>query len=130
MRAPFAVLLAAILLVGVTLASLVSLFFTFKAVSPFLKSPKDPLDYHSAVFFGHVTEHDDPAKYLAQVKDLDEEKAIKDLAYQARELARGAAGKFRSIKLAIGAILFAEIPMFALLVVLALAMLIARQYTG
>jgi len=126
---PFADLVASILLAVAALASLASLFFTFHAVNPFLKSPKDPRVYHSAVFFGHVAEHDDPEKYLSHVMDLDEEKAVKDLAYQAHVLAMGTVGKFGWIKWAIVAILI-EIPVFALLVVIVVCMLIARQYTG
>jgi len=126
---PFATLVTSILLAVTALASLASLFLTFQAVNPFLKSPKDPRVYHSAVFFGHVAEHDDPEKYLSHVKELDEEKAVKDLAYQAHVLAKGTVGKFGWIKWAMGAILI-EIPIFALLVVIIVGVLIARQYTG
>jgi Family of unknown function (DUF5706) len=127
---PFANLVASILLAAVALASLVSLFFTFQAVNPFLKSPKDPRSYHSAVYFGHVAEYNDPEKYLSHVNELDAEKVVKDLAYQAHTLAKGTAGKFGWINWAIGAILYAEIPIFSLRVVIVVCVLIARQYTG
>jgi len=127
---PFPNLVAAILLASVALASLVSLFFTFRAVNPFLKSPKDPGIYHSAVFFGHVAEYDDAEKYLAKVKELDDEKAVRDLAYQAHVLAKGTVAKFAWIKRGMGAILFMEIPILALLVILAVIVLIVRQYAA
>jgi hypothetical protein len=127
---PFANLATAILLAMMVLASLASLFCTFMAVNPFLKSPKEPENYHSAIFFGHVAQYDEPEKYLRRVKDLDEEKAVKDLAYQAHVLAKATIAKFGWIKRAVGVILFVQLPVFTLLVGIVVFVLIARQYTG
>jgi hypothetical protein len=127
---PFANLITTILLAGAALAAMVSLVFTFMAVNPFLKSPREPSGHHSAVFFGHVVEHADPEGYLKQVKELDGEKAVKDLSYQAHALARGTVGKFAWMKRAIGTIVFAEFPIIIVLVVVVVCVLIARQYAS
>src|SRR5687768_6211987 len=51
-----AFVLASVFLVVALAASVVSLVFTFWAISPFLKSPKRPEKYHSDLFFCDVAE--------------------------------------------------------------------------
>lgn len=104
-------------------ASLVSLGFTFWAVSPFLGSPSRPNDFHSLLFFGDVAKFDTPEKYLENVNELDEESLCKDLAYQAHALAGGLTGKFVYLNKAIWWIIFVQLPALAALVLILLSTL-------
>lgn len=100
--------------VMLAISCLASLWFTFKVVNPFLSSPRKPMDYHSLIFFCHVAELDE-SKYLTEIESLTEDKAVRDLAFQANVLAKGTTAKFTSLKLAIGIILIAQIPAIAAL---------------
>ena len=94
-------------------AALASLWYTFKAINPFLASPKRPNEYHSNVYFGDAAEHAAPDKYLEAVAKWDEAGLQKDLAFQAHTLAQGLTGKFAALKNAIWAVLFVQLPALA-----------------
>ncbi len=99
-------------------AALVSLWATWQIVSPFLKSPKEVTKYHSSVFFEHVAEHSGPESYLTNMQALTGETALKDLSYQAHALATGLRSKFKTLKVAVGAILFFQLPALAVFFIL------------
>jgi Pycsar effector protein len=109
---------ASVLLVIALGASVVSLVFTFRAISPFLKTPERPGDYHSDVFFGDVTKHERPELYYQRVREWTEERVQRDLSFQAHVLAQGLSGKFKCLKTAVAAVMFAELPMFGLMIVI------------
>jgi hypothetical protein len=94
-------------------ASLVSLWYTFRSVNPFLGSPSIPKNYHSLLFFGAVKEFN-IEDYHTEVAKLTDEELRRDLAYQAHALAEGLWRKFAALKTATGWILFAQIPALAL----------------
>lgn len=95
-------------------ASLVSLWFTFKSVNPFLGSPNIPKNYHSLFFFGDVQKFT-VENYHDEVAKMTDEELCRDLSYQAHSLAEGLCGKFAALKAATSWILFVQIPALALL---------------
>jgi hypothetical protein len=106
--------LAAVLLLAAMGAALASLYLTFQAINPFLTSPKRPNEYHSNLYFGDVSEHADPDKYLQAVGRWDEAGLQKDLAFQAHTLAGGLTAKFAAIRKAIWAVVYVQLPALAL----------------
>jgi hypothetical protein len=120
-----AAILASCLLFIAALASLVSLWTIFLVISPFLKSPRSPTKYHSAVFFGHVSEHKSADDYLGCVRDLDEETLSRDLCAQAHVLSQGLRDKFHSTKISVRAILFGQLPALVLMVLVKLYTLLS-----
>lgn len=110
--------IAIFLLLVAALSSLVSLAAVFLVINPFLKSPKKPEKYHSRIFFGHIAEYDKADDYLKCVRSSDEDKLMEDLCMQAHALAQGLDSKFRIMKIAVGAILFYQLPSLALLVLI------------
>jgi hypothetical protein len=97
-------------------ASLVSLWFTFKSVNPFLGSPSIPKNYHSLIFFGDVKKFA-VEQYHEEVVKVTDDELRRDLAYQAHALADGLSGKFAALKWAVRSILFAQLPALGLLAV-------------
>ena len=97
-------------------ASLVSLWYTFRSVNPFLGSPSIPKNYHSLLFFGAVKQFS-IEDYHTEVSKLTDEELRRDLAYQAHALAEGLCGKFAALKTATWWILLVQIPAMALLAV-------------
>jgi hypothetical protein len=104
----------ALFLIVALAASLVSLWFTFKSVNPFLGSPNLPKNYHSLLFFGDVKKFALEDYHKEVVKVTDEELG-RDLAYQAHALADGLCGKFAALRTAVWWILFVLIPALAAL---------------
>lgn len=107
---PWARVVAGAMLFVAVGAAFVSLIATWTIVSPFLGSPKEPSKYHSRVFFEHVAEHGDPAVYFANIQALTADAAAEDLALQAHALAKGLKKKFAGLKVAVGAIIFVQLP--------------------
>lgn len=99
-----------VLLVIIAVSSLLSIFFTFKVISPYLKSPHEPTKYLSNIFFGHVSLHENPNNYHDIVKKMTEEQALEDLSKQTYILARGIHDKYHDIKYSAFIILFSIIP--------------------
>lgn len=93
--------LAALAITIIFLSTLLSIFYTFLAINPFLKSSKYPNPYRSILFFNHVAEHETEAAYMEEVEKLETEKFMADLVYQTHSLATGLKGKFSKIKVAI-----------------------------
>lgn len=120
-----AAILAGCFLAVAAIASLVSLWAIFLVINPFVKSPKRPAQYHSVIFFSHVAEHEIPENYLTCVEQINEEALCKDLGLQAHSLALGVRDKFQKMKIAVGAIIFAQIPALAAMVIIKLWTLIA-----
>ena len=57
-------------------------------------------------------------KYYDAVAGITEESLIRDLSYQAHVLAKGLSGKFALLRLAIGTILFIQIPVFIIVILI------------
>lgn len=95
--------------------SVFSLFFTFKAIHPFRGSYKAPNKYHSNLFFDHVKEHADPMAYVDCLKKTTNEECTHDLAAQAHSLAKGLHSKFNNFDLSVKAILYGQLPAFAVM---------------
>jgi hypothetical protein len=108
--------IAGALLALATLASLVSLWFAFRAVAPYLASPKAPQKYHSILFFEHVAEHEGGMDYEKAVRGYDDPAIEAELATQAHALAWGLHAKFHALKVAIRAIMWVQLPAFAAIV--------------
>lgn len=100
------------------LASLYSLWRVFKVVHPFLDSSKKPGQYHSDIFFGHVAEHGCAEDYLRHVAKADEATTTHDLGAQAHALACGLRQKFNDMRLAVGAILYVQLPALGVLLMI------------
>lgn len=97
-------------------AALVSLAAVFAVINPFLKSPKNPTKYHSKIFFGHVAEFEKPDDYHQCVRKNSDDELIEDLCMQAHILARGLDDKFKRMKMAVGTILFVQLPSLGLMI--------------
>lgn len=115
----------AVLLIAASLASIVSLWSTFVVVLPYLWSPKKPNDYHSLIFFNHVAEYSSGEDYCKRVDGMGEAEAVKDLSYQTHALATGTRKKFNWLRLGIGSLLFAQVPAFAMLLLIKLWIVVA-----
>lgn len=111
-----AAILVSFLLLMAAISSLVSLAAVFQVINPFLKSPKNPAKYHSKIFFGHIAEFENPEDYHQCVKEATDEELLKDCCMQAHVLAKGLNDKFRKMKIAIGAILFVQLPALGLMI--------------
>jgi Family of unknown function (DUF5706) len=110
--------LAVLALLVAATASFVSMWLTFRVIRPYLDSPRSPTQYHSAIFFNHVAEHDQPDQYQAAVSALDDAGRVKDLAAQAHAIARGLKAKFATMRRAIDTILYVQIPALGLVILL------------
>ncbi len=110
--------LAVIALLITAMSSFVSTWLTFRVIRPYLDSPRQPTQYHSAIFFNHVAEHEQPDHYQTAVSTLDAAGWVKDLAAQAHALARGLKVKFATIRQAIDIILRVQIPALGLVILL------------
>ncbi len=111
-----AIAIVSLLLFIAAISSLFSLATVFQVINPFLKSPKDPTKYHSKIFFGHIAEFDTPEEYHQCVNELNNEELLRDCCMQAHVLARGLNDKFRKMKIAVGAILFVQLPALGLMI--------------
>ncbi len=111
-------IIAAILLVIIAVSSLLSIFFTFKVISPYLKSPIDPKKYVSNIFFGHVSLNEDHESYFDRIKKMDENHALEDISNQTFILAKGIKTKYNNIRYSVSIILFSIIPSILGLVVI------------
>jgi hypothetical protein len=105
-----------VLLFALVATSLVSLFFTFRAINPFLGSPCIPNDYHSLIFFADVKKFPTPDEYHKQVQQINDADMLRDLAFQAHSLAVGLADKFAHLKTGVGWILYGQLPTLLLMV--------------
>lgn len=119
--------IAGSLLAVAAIASVVSLWFTFRALGPFLDSHKAPGRYHSSLFFGHVAEHASGDDYRACFTDVSADSLVVDLCNQAHALARGARDKFRDMRLALQFIAFAQLPAMGALILVKLVLLLFVQ---
>lgn len=119
-----AVRIAGFLLAAAAIAAIASLWFTFRALGPFLKSPKAPGRYHSVLFFEHVSEHESSADYRTVMTEMSATELISDLSYQAHALAVGASSKFRDLRRALRSVPYVELPSLGLLIVLKLGLLL------
>lgn len=119
-----AAVLVSLLLLIAAVSSLVSLASVFQVINPFLKSPKSPTKYHSKIFFGHIAEFETPEDYHQCVKNLNNEELLRDCCMQAHVLAQGLNDKFRKMKIAIGAILFVQLPALGLMILVKISAVI------
>lgn len=92
-----------------TLLSLVSLWFTFWVVKPFLKSPRKAMEYQSVIFFGDVSSYSED-QYKTSIDALDDDSAIRELRIQVHTLAKGVKSKFDRLNVAIVLVIYAQIP--------------------
>lgn len=106
------------------LASLISLFFIFRTIIPFLKSPESPQKYTSLIFFGHIIKYDNPEHYLKHVSKIDNDKELVDLSNQTYSLAQAANDKFKFIKLSMRFIIFGQLLPFGIILLLKLFILL------
>jgi hypothetical protein len=116
--------LAALLLVVMTGASLVSLFATFRALAPYLKSPRIPKQYQSLLFFSHVAEFDLDS-FCANLRAADEEQIKRDIEHQRHALSQGLHLKYNALATAVRAIRWGSLPAGAGLLLLKLGSLLA-----
>lgn len=114
-KAPAA--LASIALLVAALAALVSLWFTFKVIRPYLDSERDPNKYHSMIFFNHVAEWSSD-RYCDELVKLDEACLEADLARQAHALAKGLRLKFEDMIFAVNAVIWVQLPALGIVVIL------------
>jgi hypothetical protein len=105
-----------ILMIALVGASLVSLFYTFQSINPFLGSQRRPNDYHSVIFFGDVKDFQTPDEYHKQVEKLTDRELRRDLAFQAHSLAAGLALKFDYLKRATWWVLWVQLPVLFFMV--------------
>lgn len=102
-----------------TLFSLLSLWFTFWVVKPFLKSPRKAMEYQSVIFFGDVSSYSE-GQYEKTIAALDVDGAIRDLRTQAHTLAKGVKAKFDRLNIAIALVMYGQIPVVVALVIVVL----------
>ena len=115
-----------ILLSVIAICSLASVFTTFKAIFPFLESPSDPGEYHSNIFFRHISKFKDGDKYLSSIESAKAAGEIKDLAYQVHVVSKGLDGKFEDLKLATRLLLFGSVCSFGLIFCLKIILMIIQ----
>lgn len=113
---------AAVSLVAAGLGTLAALWFTFAAVTPYLRSPKRIGKYQSLLFFLHVAEYEPPDDYVAAVCALSEDDALHDLALQVHAVAKGLDAKFACLSRATRSVVFVQIPALALLLIFRVAL--------
>jgi hypothetical protein len=118
-----AIRIAGLLLAVASIAAVVSLWFTFRALGPFLESHKAPGRYHSAFFFEHVAEHAHGADYRVAFEALNRDSLLADLCHQAHALACGASAKFKDMRRALRCIAFVQLPAMGALIALKLILL-------
>jgi len=100
------------------LASVASMWLTFKVIRPYLDSARSPTQYHSVLFFNHVAEHANLDEYRSAVQGLDEDALTKDLTAQAHALAVGLRSKFATMRQAVNIILYVQLPAIGLVILL------------
>jgi len=93
--------IASISLIVIIFSTIVSVWYVFKAINPFLKSHKNPKNYHSVIFFNHVAEFESQDDYYETIKKINEEEFIKDQSFQIHSLAKGLRTKFNYFKIAV-----------------------------
>lgn len=115
---------ANLLLIVAAISSTVSLWFVFKSINPFLKSPEHPTKYTSAIFFGHVSKFNSPEDYIAHLNEMDQDRLFQDLARQAHSIAQGTKNKFDHLAKAIGVIILFQIPSLTTILLMKLGVII------
>jgi len=113
-----------ILILLIALSSTVSLFFVFKTINPFLKSPEHPTQYTSSIFFGHVYKFK-PDDYAKHIKEINTDVLINDLYIQTNILAGATNEKFNNIKKSITAIIFVQIPILIIILIMKISIIIS-----
>lgn len=83
------------LIAGAAIASSLSMFFSFRALIPYLRGGSK-----SVVFFGDVALYSSAREYADAVSGLSDAALEKDLSNQAYLVSKGLAGKFRLVRLA------------------------------
>jgi hypothetical protein len=121
---PWAHGIAAFLFSLTALASLFALLKALQAVSPYLRSPRKPMMYHSLLFFGDVAQHQNAQDYLAQLEKVQKSMLRTDLAAQAHALATGLECKFGYLTASVQSLLWVFLPSLALLFVLKVLLLV------
>jgi hypothetical protein len=94
-------------------ACVVSLFFTFRAIAPYLKSH----NYRSNVFFKDIRKHQEPEEYHNEMKGLTLDHLTRDLSFQVHVISGGMSNKFDCLKNAVHAVFYAQLPALLLYVV-------------
>jgi len=97
---------ASIFLFFVMCSSLVSMYYAFMVVNPFLKSIPISSDYHSVIFFGDVSKFKDENEFLKKMENIDTDKLIEDLEKQFYILSKGLSIKFNNLKISIGFLMY------------------------
>lgn len=108
---------SALLLSLSCISSLISLYFIFKVVTPFLDSHKNEKNYLSKLFFIDIAKNSTAQDYLNELKKSNKDSIVEDLATQAFSLAKGTETKFNNIKNSVLAIFF-ELGFLALVFIL------------
>lgn len=102
-----------IILAAAAGACVVSLFLTFRAIAPYLKSH----NYRSNVFFKDIEKHQEPEEYHKEMKGLTQDHLTRDLSFQVHVISGGMSDKFRCLEKAVHAIFYAQLPALLLFVV-------------
>ena len=100
-----------IIVLIICLSALTSLFFTFKAINPFLKSPKRTSEYHSHIYFDHIVEFNNEDSFYDSCKKNNDCDINKDLSYQIFILAKGMSEKFKNVTISYGIVIYCIIPL-------------------
>ena|GEM_PF-860981 len=114
------VIIGGIFLTIASVASVLSLCFTFLAVKPFLKSHKDTDEYHSNIFFKDIAKYEKPGAYHEKVKTVSADSLEKDLAFQIHILSKGISRKFNLLRTATNTIFYFQLPAIAIFVIIKL----------
>jgi hypothetical protein len=107
------IIAGSIILAAAAGACVVSLFFTFRAIAPYLRSH----NYRSNVFFKDIKEHGEPEEYHKEMTGLTTDHLTRDLSFQVHIIAGGMSKKFKCLEDAVHAILYAQLPALLLFVV-------------
>lgn len=110
-------IIAAIFLTLIFASSILSVYFAFKVVNPFLKSPVT-IEYSSTIFFNDIVRLESADQYIKKFGELEQDKFVEDLERQVFTLAQGLSSKFDNLKYSIGFIIFGTIPCLAALLFL------------
>ncbi len=109
-------LLVGFLLILITISSLVSLFYVFEVVYPYLDDITDKTNKNnSLIYFGSVSKMSS-SEYLDQIEKSSQQDIINDLAGQAVILSKGLNKKMTQMRKSIGWISFNLVIVFFLVV--------------
>lgn len=115
---PCFVIISAFFLITIAFASLYSLFYAFKVVNPYLVSPLKPQEYHSKIYFGHVSMFETGEDFAKSIDKSDAECFFTDLCYQVHILAKGITQKYERLKKSFQIIEYCMIPALFILLIL------------